>query len=228
MKLAWGILLAAMLFALPARADTLYDVSGTATMIGNDVCNGPCIETMNFSFELDEVPIASLGGYTLDIVPGGTISATGPLLTPTLNGRVGCDRECYIAIYFDQASSGPLYTEFDLGITNERGAGNFSATPFTPIFDTTDYLYTCGGGDQTCITDFCLDRPFGCGAPAVDSGSVSTVVTSPVGTPEPGTWTLLLCGLGLALALRRNRGAMAWTGRQQDPWPGSPPASLFG
>ena len=58
----------ALLFVAPvSRADQLYAVNGNLTIVGNDACGGLCVETINFSFELDEYKQVD---YFLSIVPG--------------------------------------------------------------------------------------------------------------------------------------------------------------
>jgi len=78
MKLIWGLALGAMLLAVPAKADTIYDVAGTVTLTGNPVCSGqPCVETINLSLGLDE-QVDQFGFYYLT-VENPMVNATGPL-----------------------------------------------------------------------------------------------------------------------------------------------------
>jgi hypothetical protein len=71
-----------LLFAASvSRADQLYAVNGSLTIVGNDVCSGPCVETLNFAFDFSEkVDQSSL--YYLSVVPGtSSVVSFGPLGT---------------------------------------------------------------------------------------------------------------------------------------------------
>lgn len=185
MKLIWGLALGAMLLAVPAKADTLYDVAGTVTLTGNSVCNGqPCVETINLSLVLDEY-VDQFGFYNLT-VENPTENQTGPL-QPFSGAGIGGGFYLGLALGTSAAIDIPLTSSDDL------------ATPFAPSFASFATLYSCGGlggpVDQTCVTDFSLNGLSCCD---VGGGTASLNVTEASGnvpTPEPRTLTMLAFGL---------------------------------
>jgi hypothetical protein len=44
--------IAVIMLAGIAHADSIYAVTGSLTIVGNNMCGGPCVETLNFSFDL--------------------------------------------------------------------------------------------------------------------------------------------------------------------------------
>lgn len=187
------VLLALLLLALPARADNIYEMAGTATITGNDACAGPCIETLTFSFLLDQnTP------FTAEVLPGGTFTSSGPIPygsgpIPWVGAVAGADGG-YIAWNYNPPG-GFGDDELDLTV----GCG-FTPVPCTPgLFGAV--LYSCG--DMTCVNDFCPGTPcflapnyFG----GVTAGPVvGTVTLEPPSapTPEPGEASLLIVGIGL-------------------------------
>lgn len=196
----------ASLFALPARADTIYDLSGTVTVIGNDVCSGPCVETVDFSFELDEQPY-SMGGYMLSIVPGATTTTiSGPLAFPPDElGGIG-DAGDYVDLSYLPADTLLGFgTELDIGV----GCQSHPSLPCVPQLTYAE-LYSCG--DQICRDDFC--PPQFCpalGIGGIVNASVTGTVTDtdPGGnvlTPEPSSLALLslsLLAIGCVVRARR-------------------------
>jgi hypothetical protein len=191
MKLTYAILAALLLLALPSRADSLYEVTGTATMTGNNVCGGPCVEAVNFTFDLDESfdPVNNWYFLTVD---AASYSASGPLTGPALGTTFRQDMGYYLPIAF----TGNGNSEFDLYFT-----GDNEPQPFVPgVFD--EDIYSCG--DQTCLDDFCPPADAQCQeAPPVyglfiDRSSIEETVTPlQVVTPEPSESGLLALGIAL-------------------------------
>ena len=193
MRLIWGmLLLGALLFALPARADAIYDVTGTATITGSNACNGPCIEVMNFSLQLDQPD-----PFTTDVLPGGTFTTSGPIpfgsgsiSTGPLDDEVGGTRLDY------SPPGGFGADELDLNL----GCGGSSPFPCTPRLGPV-YLFSCG--DEACVADFC--PVFCANGNTFSNGGVAggtvigTVTLEPpsIPTPEPGEASLLIVGIGL-------------------------------
>ncbi|HWG97176.1 MAG TPA: hypothetical protein VN647_08850, partial [Nitrospira sp.] len=145
MKAIWGILLAALFLALPARADTLYTISGTASIHGNDACVGPCLETVDFSFNVTESLDPTYKEYFLTLT-GASVTAQGSLGPFSKAPGITLDNGWYAPIYLG-GSDLIFDSELDINFS-----GNFEARPFVPdVIAAT--LYSCG--DQTCLTDFC-------------------------------------------------------------------------
>jgi hypothetical protein len=202
MRLWWGVL-GLLLLALPARADTFFDISGTATLTGNDTCNGPCVETINFAFQMDEQPLPDQSGSAL-FVTSASAQATGPLGDVTNIG--GFNDQKWVAIVFGSLPESGPWTEFDL-VSNPFPP---PATPFTPQFG--GYLYSCpiaGGCFGFCPFTYSTE-PGNC----IENETLQTTVTAVnagdppgVATPEPQTWAMLWIGLiGLALLKFSPRG----------------------
>ena len=186
MKLVGGLVLA--LLALPARADTVYDVTGTLTLDGNNVCNGVCLETVNFSFVLNEFQ-DQFGFYYLSVASSSTHSI-GPL---DAFSEVGMGSGFWVG--FDNGLD-----DIDLYFADPTDFG--STTPFTPSFGGIHGgidLYSCGGFmsplDPTCVADF-SNGGYGCCS--VGGGTASTTVREVTkGVPEPGLLGMLLLGMAL-------------------------------
>jgi hypothetical protein len=198
MKLIWGMLLTVALFALPARADAIYDISGTATLTGDDSCNGLCIETINFSFQLDEQPVPTAPGYDGLFAKNISITASGPLGPPLLTGNSDFVEDKYMGIAFGKDYDSEL-SEFDLTM-NPFPPPSF---PFAPEF-IGGYLYSCASA--SCF-GFCPITGPTCGGTVTTQSSI-TDPGDPVGTPEPGSLALLSLGLlpltGKFRDIRRN------------------------
>jgi len=50
---SFKLLLVVLLCAVPAVAESVYQVSGDIILTGNNACSGPCVETIKFSFDLE-------------------------------------------------------------------------------------------------------------------------------------------------------------------------------
>jgi hypothetical protein len=192
-------------FLPTAKADSVWDVTGSFTLVGNNACQGPCAESASFSFDLQYIPLFGQNGpYQAEVtnftavglgnLGSFTHSFAGPLFLAGLaeGGFIG----------FPMAGG---ITEMDLeipGIVN-------NPTPKDPSWYLQPTLYSCG--TATCVTDF--------GYPALPGTSVEygiflfTTATysisqdQPISTPEPAS--LFMLGIGLAaLAIWR------WLGRE--------------
>ncbi len=194
MRLFWGIL-GLLLLTLPAHADQIYDVTGTVTLTGQDACGGICVETLNFTLQLDEQ--LTQFGYALETLSESYNSA-GPL-PPAEMGPSYDENGEYWPVGFGPGTELDLYVRGANGGPNPVGGPN----PFVPTF-TGANLYSCG--NATCGAEFCPDYP----AVECDAGtSVQSVTSEPPGvaTPEPQTWSMLWIGLiGLALMKFATRG----------------------
>ncbi|HEY6442907.1 MAG TPA: hypothetical protein VIY66_06155 [Candidatus Acidoferrales bacterium] len=203
MRLVWGLLLGAILFVIPARADTIYDVSGTVSFFGNSNCPS-CTETIDFSFQLDN-QFSDSSGWTMSLLPGGSSSFSGPLpLQPWPPGASGI----LPSVDGGYLTWGDVADNF--GLTTHCLGQGFMLGPCTP--NPTGVVFVCGS--PICVEDFC-PPPWTCPAFAGGAGigvpsTISATVTVQggfVGVPEPGTLTLLTLGLlALGMLLRSGRG----------------------
>jgi hypothetical protein len=189
---------ALLVLALPSRADSVYEITGTATLTGNNVCGGPCIETIDFTFDFTEQLAATSYGnlYTLNLV-GESSTSSGPLdslslvLDKLLNPMPGTGSSN--ANYLAFQNSG--IDEIDLWV-NE----NDQPLPFIPTIAGTS-LYGCNSAP--CIADFCPSS-FPCDTSGQNFGilldGTVTSATRSITTPEPSELGLLALG-GALLAL---------------------------
>ena len=218
----WCGILGLLFLAFAARADTIYDINATATVTGNDVCGGVCVEAVSFSLQLD--------ANTTDVLPGGTFTSSGPI--PYGSGSI------------EPGPLDPVTGSIGLGYGGDDLVINLGCggsiplgypSPCTPRLGWTG-IVSCA--DQTCVDDFCfseycyevgtvycydsgsqqyVNEPYGTPwAPGcfIDGGggqlplsgggsvvgTITIVPSNPVATPEPGELELALLGL-LALAL---------------------------
>lgn len=208
------VLVLPLLFvASVSRADQVYAVNGSLTIVGNNVCSGLCVETVNFSFQLDEYAIRNAAGtntYYVSIVPGASsVVSSGPLGTfdapfgPLgIFGLPGGPESNYIEFHSPSFSTTSPSSEIDIWVSQDA-----VQAPFLPEIGGVD-LFACG--TQDCVMDFCIPghsftscsdaRPlFRLYIP----GAVNSVVT-PISAPEPGTLPLLASAF-LALFLQRIR-----------------------
>jgi hypothetical protein len=197
MKLTYLLLAAFLLAALPSRADSLYEVTGTATLTGNNVCGGPCIETIDFTFDFDEGLAAGGYGtlYTLTLV-GQSNALSGPLnLSPVAGGPVtaepgaGGPATNYLAFF---SSSGIPIDEIDVWVSE-----NLEPLPFIPGITGMD-LYACNSA--ACIPDFCPSF-YPCRSSPLNTGiflrGTVTSQTKLINTPEPSELGLMALGAAL-------------------------------
>ncbi len=83
------LLLVLLIFAVPAMADSIWDVSGVITLVGNNACGGPpCVETLAFSFDVDYQPSVTFPGTFLPEMLDAKVTSFGPLAPFQLNGLV--------------------------------------------------------------------------------------------------------------------------------------------
>jgi hypothetical protein len=192
MKLTYLLLAALLLAALPSRADSLYQITGTATLTGNNACGGPCIETIDFTFDFDEqlvygtqYMLTPVGESTAVSGPLNLLLASGGLVTaePGLGG--------FNTNYLDFFDAG-LEDEIDMWV-NE----NLQPLPFIPEIAGVD-MYSCNSA--VCIADFCPSffycRPGGPNEGIYLTGTV-TSHTEQIGTPEPSELGLMALGAAL-------------------------------
>jgi PEP-CTERM motif len=195
-----SLVVAVVLCATFAHADTFYNVTGTLTIQGNDACNGStCTEVANFSFVFDEspdpynLPTGPLY-YYLQIIDQ-SFTSTGPL---TLEG-IGGANDKYTSFGFSApGSDGSMEVDVFLPL-------NFQGQPFTPELGGAA-VYGCGTL-AVCVTDFCQesnDAQCSAGYPNFGPVTLSDTITpegdpnqpsDPFATPEPGTLSLLTLGL---------------------------------
>jgi hypothetical protein len=205
------IALALVLLFVPSisRADQLYAVNGSLTIVGNNVCSGPCVETINFSFDFREQPVREGGDYFLSIVPDtSSVVSFGPLgtfgapdggLAGLFSPAPGPGSPDSNFIEFRTGPIGSPFTEIDIWVSQ-----NLLPEPFVPQIAGAD-LWRCD--TQACITDFCPSSFCTQAASTVVGirlpGTVESEVR-PVSAPEPGTLPLLGIAF-LALFLLRIR-----------------------
>ena len=216
MRLTYALLAALLLLALPSRADTLYEVTGTATLTGNNVCGGTCVETIDFTLNFDEQLASTSFGtlYTLTLV-GESSTSSGPVnlglafdgLINTQPGPGNSDVN-YLAFENLNANPGTGTDEIDVWV-NE----NDQPLPFVPLIVGSD-MYACNSA--ACVPDFCPSW-FPCNTSGGNfgiflNGSV-TSETRLIATPEPSELGLLALG-ALLLALA----ALYRSGRRRSDW----------
>lgn len=183
--------------AVPAMADSIFNVTGTLTIAGNNVCGGgPCVETLGFSFDVTWDEFAP-GQFNPVILPGTEVTSSGPLGSFALAaGSVG---NTFIQ-FFD--NGGPISgDEIDIDALNAPIAG----AP-EPLQLVDGYLFGCQ--TATCITDFVppdFPHPPGQAFGIFDIGTLQIKQTA---VPETGTLSYLLAGLGLLLVAPFSRRAV--------------------
>ncbi len=92
MRVVRLLLMLGVLFvcAIPAMADSIFNITGTLAIAGNNVCGGgPCVETLGFSFDVTWDEFAP-GQFNPVILPGTEVTSSGPLGSFSLGaGSVG-------------------------------------------------------------------------------------------------------------------------------------------
>src|SRR6266851_7394967 len=185
------LLLVLFVCAVPAAADTIYQVTGSGTITGNNSCNGPCTETIDFSF-LVSYTLAYPGivsdAYDVHFFSVLSLASFGPLAP--FNTLVAVGGGDYFALF------NATHDEIDLD--GPFADGLFAPRPFPDLVNIE--LYGCGGGvaevSPICVQDFAFnpDQFYG----HVSFGPIEYTVST-VATPEGSTRLHLLVGVGLGL-----------------------------
>lgn len=193
------VALSMLLDASQALADiynvTFINVTFSATCIGG---TGTCTEVVNGSGLYDSV--AKTGS-------GGSINLTGSLNVPfNAYGNPPCTAPGCL-------QGGVLYDSGTL-----PGFNPIEFSPTLPTFDAPTPVALTGGSNGTLlfVPGACGGNQPNCNKPGafpggsnadyeLTSGTYTSVDVGPSPTPEPGSWTLLLCGFGLLAVLRRFR-----------------------
>jgi hypothetical protein len=200
--LVFVLILASGFIAIPAHADDVmtYDMTGSFTLTGYNVCSGPCTETIDFSSLLTLTPIAGEPGNYQDATSSAVFSATGAL--GDFNGGFGF------------APAGGLdYVAFELGPDEiDMYVKNvYDKTSYLPSVNPIGFgvaeFYTCASA--ACIADFFNSGCSGLGCIGAADGADATggTMTLTAAVSEPSTLTLLLTGMfivGLATAFGRS------------------------
>jgi len=169
-------------------ADAIYNVQGVATITGNNVCNGPCVETLNFAFQIGFQP-SPYGDLEPFILPGSSsMTSSGPLAPFS---PFGLSELNYYAASFNQ-----FFDEIDIESNAFIGftfAHSFKPEVYVP------FLYGCGS--QVCVDDFGLGFNGNTAPqPGILLGGRGQVTVTQ--TPEGGVLSYLLIGSALALVLK--------------------------
>jgi hypothetical protein len=180
------MLLFLALSAVPANADSVYEVIGTLTVPGSSPGVG---ETINYSFELDYVQPGGPGtpeGVEFTGTP--TVTSFGALGTAFGLGYVG--GADYIAFF--EATPGPS-VEIDLNGQFQPGLPFLLAPPPVVNFST---LFTCDATEVAACSDFTVPPLPACGAGSEDVPcGTATAAVYLVSTPEPSYGLLMLTGI---------------------------------
>lgn len=178
-----GALLTYLALSLPVLADgvTSYQVDGYFTVAGNNICSGPCTETVDFSFT-ESITAGAAGVESLQISDSafaaygvlGNLSGPGP-------ASIWSDGGFPTVEYF----LGP--DELDLVMGAEL------STVAPPSYEQS-YIYWCASA--TCIADFTPGNI----SPDQYVGYGTGVVRATL-VPEPSTAILLLSGVVLLALL---------------------------
>ena len=178
------LLLVLFVCAVPVAADTVYQVTGSATITGNPVCGGsPCIETVNFSFLVDYLLVypGAYDPYVENLVSVISIGSTGPLAP---FNRMGA-----IADYFGFFNS----AGDEIDVNGPYADGSNAPAPFPDLRDSE--LYGCSvPADPICVHDFVPP-----GGPSFGHVRFGTLRYSFSAVPEGSTRLHLLVGVGLGL-----------------------------
>ena len=187
------LLLFLLIFAVPAMADSIYDVTGALTIVGNDVCGGvPCVETLAFSFQVTYYPVFEYGSqYYAATLADTRITSFGPL-TFTYLAWPFAGSGTYMA--FGNAAG----DEIDIFPTFAAITGG----PFGLYAGA--QLYSCGtdfAPDSVCVRDF---SPYPTAPCCVLAGGPLEATVTAV-TPEGSTISYLLIGFLFAFGLSCKR-----------------------
>jgi len=175
---------------IPAHADSLvgpaYNVVGSVTFTGNNVCGGVCVETVNFSFTFQWVSTTGLFGPGIygSYIPGSFVATqfgtagSDPIFIPNTGEVVCCGPGTYIPIY---AFNGEL--DFDVSF--------FSSGPDPgPPTVSAAFLYGC---NEECFREF---------GPHVGASEPYDVTFRATAVPEPVTAGLLTLSTFLIMGAR--------------------------
>jgi hypothetical protein len=182
-----------------------YLVEGSLTVNGNNACGGPCLEKLDFSFQLEYVK-DSFGSWAPVWLSSANVTAVGPLSGFTVPEPFG--RPTYVP-FFNAAGD-----EIDL---------SYSQTTFLPtdptVAPTFSLVNLWGCRSEACWSGFVPADwgAFSQGAHAFNLPVWGTaeVTSRRVAMPEGGS-TLVMLGLGLGgVALIRRRRRSGNTGDQQ-------------
>lgn len=188
------LILASAFIAIPAHADdvTSYQIEGYFVVVGEDLCSGPCTETVDFSF-VESITAASQGQY-VDAISDSVFSAYGVL--GDFSGAAGPNSIQFGA--YMEYFLGPVVEstdELDMYVTNSEAAG--------PIGYNYALIFNCSS--SACVADF-DSTPGAVVGPDADVGYGGYGELTATLIPEPSTLGLLLSGvfpLGLLAASRK-------------------------
>ncbi len=187
MRVALTLLILFFVTCIPAFADQVYDVTGSVTLTGNNFCSGPCIEILDFSFQVT-YQTECCGAFLQVVLPGSTTTSTGPLAPFSLLASP----DNYFAFFNS--------TGDEIDIFGPNFGGGPALAPFPRLIGSE--LYGCVSADTVCIADFVPP-----GSPTtghVIPGSLQYTVTA---APEVSTLGYLAAGASalVLLAFRRTR-----------------------
>jgi hypothetical protein len=178
------LLLVLLICVVPAAADTVYQVTGSATITGNPVCNGlPCTETIDFSFLVNYLPLPNIPNfYEEHLISIISLASSGPLAPFDRISASGGD-------YFGFFNS----SNDEIDVDGPFGDRQFAPAPFPDLVNSE--LFGCGqgGASPVCVQDFADD---GISTGHVRFGPVQYTVGT---VPEGSTRFYLLVGVGLGL-----------------------------
>ena len=190
----------------PVRADSLYDVNGTMTINGNNVCTpSPCSETVNFSlvfgytfnsdYQMYQGYVVSANSSSVGVLGSSFAMLPAFIGNPNNVGNPISNSGC--------AGSDVNYIEFFDSPGDEidlHACADLEPTPVAPTFGWTD-LYSCA--TVTCLNDF---RAPGVGNPLFLGGTLQTSVTAvPEGGASLGYLVISLAPIGLAIGLSKRK-----------------------
>lgn len=192
-----------LIFAVPAMADSVWDVSGAITMVGNKSCGGPpCVETLAFSFDVEYQRYVAPGGivtpyYTAEFLPGASVTSFGPLAAFQFGAGIGAGGVGGAFIPFGNAAG----DEIDLIPNLQSFRSNPTPGPpqlieaifFSCVPELLPPRGVFGPADPVCVQDGFGGAGY---ADGIAAGSLQYTVTA---VPESSTLSYLAVGVGLGL-----------------------------